>query len=194
LLRDDDKLRIAYAGRVHKEKGVYDWIDVLTQLSEKSVDFSALWFGDGPELDNVRRLVTAKGLSSKISFPGSLDHLEIIRELQSFDIFVFCHKTRESPRCLIEALLCGLPLIGYSTDFAKELISENFGGLLTPVNIVSDVSDSIATISDRSKLRALSERAFKDGRRFNIVDVFVHRARLTKNLSNRNPSANESDH
>jgi glycosyltransferase involved in cell wall biosynthesis len=46
-----DLLRIAYAGRVHREKGVFDWIDAMAVLASQGTAFDAVWFGDGPDIE-----------------------------------------------------------------------------------------------------------------------------------------------
>jgi glycosyltransferase involved in cell wall biosynthesis len=184
LRNNESPLRIAYAGRVHREKGVYDWIEALTSLASQGLDFSATWFGYGPELSVVRNRVNELGLGSRIEFPGLADsHAQLMQELQSFDIFVFCHKTLESPRCLIEALICGLPIVGYETDYARDLIKINGGGLLTPMHDTRKLAGSIIAIfKDRSFLRLLSERASRDGSHFSDESVFRHRSELIKSI------------
>ena len=131
LSRSAGPLRLVYAGRVHRDKGVYDWIEALSIAARDGVDFTATWFGTGPELGGAREQIKQLGLTSKIAFPGPLDLSKLMHELRTFDAFVFCHKTPESPRCLIEALICGLPLIGYESGYPRDLIRTG-GGILTP--------------------------------------------------------------
>jgi colanic acid/amylovoran biosynthesis glycosyltransferase len=45
-----DALRIVYAGRVHAEKGVFDWIDALSVAAKRNVAFHATWFGAQPKV------------------------------------------------------------------------------------------------------------------------------------------------
>jgi glycosyltransferase involved in cell wall biosynthesis len=177
-------LRLAYAGRVHQEKGIFDWIDTLSLLAKAGVSFQAKWFspGGGPELEAACRLTKELNLTTKIEFPSTIDdHGELLRELKSFDAFVFCHKISESPRCLIEALQCGLPIIGYETAYPKDLIKVHGGGLLTPINDVARLSEALLLLSrDRNLLRELSERATQDGALFTDESVFYHRSELMK--------------
>ena len=99
-----------------------DWIEALSIAAHDGVDFTATWFGAGPELDVAREQIKQLGLASKVAFPGPLDLPHLMRELRTFDAFVFCRKTCKSPRCLIEALICGLPIIGYNSSYARNLI------------------------------------------------------------------------
>lgn len=176
----DRPLRFVYVGRVHKDKGVYDWIEAVASATG---EFEATWFGDGPELDKARQIVQSKGLGSKIHFFGPTSHEETLRQLKDFDGFVFCHKTQESPRCLIEALACGLPIIGYETAYSKELVSGNSGGLLSSLNDINALTHSIERlISSRPLLSQLSRQASEDGKRFTSEIIFRERSNLMKTI------------
>jgi colanic acid/amylovoran biosynthesis glycosyltransferase len=173
-------LRIAYAGRAHIEKGIFDWIDTLSKVT---FDFEAVWYGDGPEFEKARSRIASLGLSDKVKFPGSVDHKQTMKELKSSDIFLFCHKTLESPRNLIEALQCGLPLIGYGTKYSQSLIEENGGGELTPSQDVTLLSNLLnALTSDPVRINDLSQKAVADGARFTDEGVFKHRSDLMKTI------------
>ena len=127
LLRRRAPLRLVYAGRAHLDKGIYDWIEALSIASREHIDFTATWYGEGPELEAARTQVIQRGLSAKIRFPGSLESSKVMRELHVSDAFVFCHKTPEAPRCLIEALMCGLPIVGYDSGYPRDLIRNGVG-------------------------------------------------------------------
>jgi colanic acid/amylovoran biosynthesis glycosyltransferase len=181
LFRPQASLRLIYAGRVHLDKGVFDWIEALSIASNERIDFTATWYGTGPELEAARADVTQRGLSSKIKFPGSYESSKILRELHISDAFVFCHKTPEAPRCLIEALMCGLPIVGYDSNYPRDLIRHG-GGMLMPVNDPRGIAQSIAAIQDRTVLSDLSHRALADGRQFTDEKVFYDRSVLMKTV------------
>jgi colanic acid/amylovoran biosynthesis glycosyltransferase len=175
----DGPIRIAYAGRGHRDKGIYDWIDTLSLLAPR-MNFRAVWFGAGPELALSRQIVTDRGLADRILFPGpTKTHRELIENLRSFDLFMFCHKTPESPRCLVEALICGLPLIGYATPYSCDLIKHHGGGILTPPQ-PSDLADAVSKFSEQRA--ALTRKAKLDGTGFDSDGVFRHRSEMMKAL------------
>lgn len=179
-LRYSGPIRIVYAGRAHRDKGIFDWIEVLALAAKSGVDYSAVWFGDGPELENARQKVASLGLSGRVRFPGALTpHSLLIEKLRAFDFFLFCHRTMESPRCLIEALICGLPLIGYESAYSKDLIKENNGGLLSPIGNVDALLESISKFSQERT--SLTRKAWLDGELYNDENVFRHRSELIKN-------------
>lgn len=177
-------LRIIYAGRVHFEKGFEDWIKVLAEVKSQGVAFLACWYGDGPGFDEAQRLIAKLGVAPEVVFPGPIqDRSELIEYLREADIFVFCHKTKESPRCLVEALLSGTPIVGYESTYAKDLIERNGGGILTPIHDVNALATLVVRLSrDHELLRDLFNRSAEDGFRLTDVDVFHHRSELIKSM------------
>ena len=172
-------LKIVYAGRAHPEKGVSEWIETLAALDREGVYFSARWFGDGPALAAARDDVARRDLSTKIEFPGNLeDRDSILSTLRDADLFLFCHKTPESPRCLIEALISGTPIVGFSSAYPQDLSSGNHGGVLT-AHDPAMLARAVMAL-DRPVLSKLMAAAALDG--YALVDeaVFAHRAQLIK--------------
>jgi glycosyltransferase involved in cell wall biosynthesis len=121
---------------------------------------------------------------ARTSRPGVLSHKQLLRELTARDVFVFCHKTPESPRCLIEALQCGLPIVGYESAYPSDLIRRNAGGLLTRPNDPIDLAQTLKRLASNhpASLVSLWERALRDGVTFSAENVFQHRAQLMRSL------------
>lgn len=74
-------------------------------------------------LDEIRDLIKSINLDGVINFHGFVsDRTQILDFLRDIDVFVFCHTTPESPRCLIEPIISGTPLVGYSITYAQDLV------------------------------------------------------------------------
>jgi colanic acid/amylovoran biosynthesis glycosyltransferase len=174
-------LDIVYAGRVHPDKGVTDWIETLRLAADAGVPFRARWFGDGPQLDEARATVDRLGLADRISFPGQLvDRDALLEALRDAHVMLFCHLTPESPRCLIEALVSGTPIVGYGSAYPEDLIAEHGGGVLTAMAPAALARELVRLDGDRAVLAALIGQAAQDGRDMNDEAVFAHRAHLMK--------------
>jgi glycosyltransferase involved in cell wall biosynthesis len=181
-------LKIIYAGRAHFEKGIMDWIDALDRARAIGVSFKASWYGDGPQLEEARSKVQLLGLSDDVLFPGSIsDRGWLLGEIKDADLFQFCHLTPESPRCLIEALICGTPIVGYDRPYPADLIARHGGGMLTASEPGALAQSLGKLFADRSELSALQQRAFEDSWDMIDEEVFRHRSHLIKsNLKPRN--------
>lgn len=174
-------LKIIYAGRVHPDKGVSEWIETLRLAKAAGVEISAKWLGTGPQLNQAREAVDRLGLQSAVSFSGSVeDRQELLSELRNAHVMLFCHLTPESPRCLIEALAVGTPIVGFGTAYSEDLISGHGGGQLTAMDPSVLAERLIELDRDRKVLARLIEQAARDGYHMNDEAVFRHRAELIR--------------
>lgn len=176
------KLHILYAGRVAIEKAPLDWVNTLLEVRTNGVSFRATWAGDGPLFEQFQQEIQINQLSDYIDTPGFISNRgDIATLLESADLFLFTHITPESPRCLIEALRLGVPIIGYDSLYARELIEKNGGGILVPRHDWRALANEIVRLSNnRQVIAELKDRAFKDGGRFTSRAVFLERSELIK--------------
>ncbi len=174
------RLKIIYVGRAVPMKGGMDWVSVLGGLSRLGVQFQATWLGDGPDLPAMQRYVSDNGLEESVSLAGFIkDRAQVLEVLRAADIFLFCHKTPESPRCLIEALVSGVPIVGYRGAFAQDLIYKNQGGyLVAPDDTAALIAKIYELDHDRETLGSLIFKAAQDGSAFDDETVFEHRSEL----------------
>ncbi len=175
-------LRLVYAGRAEGMKGPDDWLRVMAALDARGMSFRAVWHGEGSARPRMQARIAALGLDGRVSAPGfASEPGAVLEALRTAHLFVFCHKTPESPRVLIEALASGCPIAGYDSAFARDLIAGHGGGALVPLGDAQGLADAIARLdADRAALARLIRSAAQDGAPFDDVSVFWHRSDLIK--------------
>jgi colanic acid/amylovoran biosynthesis glycosyltransferase len=179
--RTDSPLSISYAGQAIERKGPFDWLEALRGVFRAGVKFQATWFGEGPLLPEMKRAAAELGIGEMVSFPGSVGRSEIMTALQAADIFLFCHKIGESPRCLGEALASGAPLVGYGTEYPRELVATCGGGEFADMNDWEKLVEIIVSLDrDRALLRRLTEGAAASGRLLDRDQAMQNRIDLIK--------------
>jgi len=171
-------LKIGYVGRADAMKGPLDWIEALAKLKTAKIDFEAFWMGGGPYVEQMQTAIEHADLNGNVELLGFVrDRNKVLEKYREAQIFLFCHKTPESPRCLIEALISGTPIVGYKGAFASDLISESGGGRLVPIDDVSTLADTVIELAkDREALAGLIDAAVEDGAPFDDESVFHHRS------------------
>lgn len=178
------QIKIGYVGRVHPMKAPLQWIEAIAQVVERLGPGSvrATWLGDGPLLAESRAKVSVLGLEDSIRFEGFVQDRDLILDfLRSQHIFAFCHVTPESPRCLIESLISGTPLIGYESSYAQELVGDRGGAILTAVGDVKALSKNlVGMVLDRQKLSRITSEAATARGIYSDEAVFEHRSNLIK--------------
>lgn len=182
MAREGAPLRICYVGRAADMKGPLDWLDVLDLLKKSGARFEARWLGDGPLLGEMTRRVAELNLGGSVELAGFVgERAQVIDAMRRSQVFLFCHKTPESPRCLIEALVSGSAIIGYESAYSRDLLTRHGGGIVTPIDNVAALSRALIELDrDRSRLADLVSRAALEGRRFDEDTVYRQRALLMR--------------
>jgi glycosyltransferase involved in cell wall biosynthesis len=158
-------LAISYAGQAIARKGPFDWLMAIHGISQAGVEVQATWFGDGALIPQMKLEAKNLGIEDKVMFPGSVGRDEIMAALQGTDIFLFCHKIGESPRCLGEALAAGCALVGYGTEYPRELVATCGGGEFADMDNWRGLVEIVVSLDkDRRKLGRLTEAAAASGR------------------------------
>jgi glycosyltransferase involved in cell wall biosynthesis len=179
----DGPLRILYCGRAEPMKGGHEWVRTLVLLRSAGVEFRATWIGTGSQLDEIERQARQDGLTQEeVSFPGFLeDRNAILQNYRQAHVLMFCHKTDESPRNLIESLHSATPIVGFRDAYAEGLVNEEGGGILVKRGDVDALAKSIATLAvDREKLADLIEKARRSANHLTREQVFRQRSDLVR--------------
>lgn len=183
-------LRLCYAGRMINLKAPLDWLRALALARDLGTEFEACWLGDGPLLEPARELVGQLNLTDRVRLCGFVsDRAALMSQLKDADLMPFCHIAPESPRCLIEALIAGTPIVGYTSAYATDLTVAG-GGVFVPVHDWRGLGRQIAALAaDRPRLADLIRAAGRSGSHFSDEAVFRHRSDLLKRYLGAVPDA-----
>ena len=173
-------INICYAGRLDPMKAPDEWLKAIAVARDMGAPVRAVWFGDGPLRAEAERESKRLDLGTIMEFPGFVrDRAKLLAELRRSHMLLFTHVTPESPRCLLESLLSGTPIVGYQNKFAAELTWSLGGGSFAAIHDYEALGRRIAQLaSDRPQLRQLTLDAAANGRRFSDVQVFAERSEL----------------
>jgi len=174
-----EPLRIVYAGRAAEMKGPLDWLEAIAAALRAGAMLNATWLGDGPLLPAMRQRVSQLGIEDHVRLRGHVENrTDVLNELRRAHLLLFCHKTPESPRCLIEALVSACPIVGYDSAYARGLI-EDGGGHLTPINEVEGLAATLVSLAaHRENLSQMVGKAAEVGQRFEEAKLYRERAAL----------------
>jgi glycosyltransferase involved in cell wall biosynthesis len=117
LFQDLKRPVAIYVGRIAIEKSIEDFL-------EMEWDGSKVVVGHGPDLDYL------KNKYPQATFTGKKVGKELADHYRSADVFVFPSRTDTFGIVLIEALACGLPVAAYNVTGPKDIITENYLGVL----------------------------------------------------------------
>src|SRR5690606_1249079 len=110
-----------------------DWknIDkVLYALKNIGAGFTYDIYGDGPEFKHLERIVQESGLQDKVQFKGFVPYDLVPQTMAEYDLFVLPSYKEWFGRVYIEAMACGLPIIGSRRTGMDGYITEGEQGFL----------------------------------------------------------------
>lgn len=146
-------LVVGYVGRLVPEKGV----DVLLLAAARVPEVQVKILGSGPERSLLEHLVQPNGLSGRVSFAPMRPSIEIPNFYAELDALVLPSRTRPNwkeqfGRVLIEAMACGVPVIGSTCGEIPNVIGDS--GLLFPEEDVEALAAHLTALRDSQALRA----------------------------------------
>jgi len=127
---------IGNAGRLSKQKGQHHLIELAENLRDKAVSFTIRVAGDGELRESLVSQTRAKNLQDVIQWEGFVG--DIKNFLNTVDIFILTSHWEGFGYVLIEAMLCGLPVIAFNTSSNPEIVEDGKTGyLIQPYDMVT---------------------------------------------------------
>ncbi|MGQ9814916.1 MAG: glycosyltransferase [Candidatus Roseilinea sp.] len=144
---------IGYAGRLVPEKGVDVLLHAVAGLPNNA-RLSVI--GAGPERAALERLSSALGLTGQVTFQPPCPSTEMPQVYAQFDALVLPSRTRTNwkeqfGRVLIEAMACGVPVIGSTCGEIPNVIGD--AGLIFAENDAEALRAQLARLIESPSLR-----------------------------------------
>ena len=145
---------IVSIGRLSKEKGFLDLIDVFEIVSKNYPDWHLMIAGDGQEREKIESKIQEKKLQEKVSLMGFLKQEQLNKLLLQSSIYVMTSIHESFGLVLIEAESYGLPLLAFDTaQGPKEIIEEGKNGFLVPNRSIEEMANKIQDLINNDELR-----------------------------------------
>ena len=154
----NEKINFLFLSRILVSKGVYIAINSFREFSKKFPDKSAslIIAGDGPDLAEVKRYVTAEKIGNVV-FTGYISHERKKKVLFESHILLFPSYSEGMPNVILEAMLHGMPVISRATGAIPDIVRNDINGFLTESYDCSDFSAFIEKLAfDQEKYQEIS--------------------------------------
>lgn len=146
--------RIIYVGRFSQEKNLLGLLEAIGGL-----DVELIMIGDGLQRQQLEERATGYGMN--VRFLGNRPHYELPKFLNRADLFVLLTSCEGHPKALLEAMACGLPVIGADAPGIRELIEHRQTGFLCGPS-PDEIRTAILEVLDDDHLKARMGRLARE--------------------------------
>ncbi|MCZ6878530.1 MAG: N-acetyl-alpha-D-glucosaminyl L-malate synthase BshA, partial [Acidobacteria bacterium] len=148
---------LMHASNFRPVKRVTDVVRIFARIREQ-IPVKLLLVGEGPERLFVQQLVKELKLSQDVSFLGEQD--DIGQLLSCTDLFLLPSEQESFGLVALEAMSCGVPVIGTSIGGLPEVVVDGETGFLLPVGDVSGMAKkALELLSQAERYAAFQKRA-----------------------------------
>lgn len=153
--RDTEKLKLVYTGRlVQAQKRIFDFVELVKQLSESNIDFEMTFVGDGVDQDEFRRRIQPFVERGVVRLTGRLEPHQITKELLSHHALVLMSDFEGLPLSLLEAMACEcVPVVTQIESGISEILTHGENALMSPLRDVSSMVENIVRLYKDRPLR-----------------------------------------
>lgn len=168
----EDTLVVLFVGVIDFRKGIDVLIRAFKKVSNVVKDTSLVLVGPQNRDDlglkfynEMKKLAIDSGIGKKVIFRDYSS--SVASYYQAADLFVLASRQEGMPNVVIEAMACGLPVVGTQISGSEDLISPGQNGLLVPPDNDKALSDAIIKILKDPVSRVnMGNTSFKKAIRF----------------------------
>lgn len=154
--------------------GVDTLLAALRRLVTDGLPVGLIYVGDGRLRARMVRLVERLGLVDRVTITGVLSPAEVRQRLGAADLFVCPARVKEPPRALLEAMACGLPVVGTTVAGLDGLLNAD---CLVPAGNPAVLAETIRDLlGDQDRMSAEAGHNLARAREFRTEILAPRRA------------------
>jgi len=155
-----DHLVVLHASNMKELKRPRDLLAAAEIVKKTESRVTWIMVGDGPILNDVRRLCRDRGLDDQFRFTGWVDHMTMPGWFNLADLVVMPSAREGLALVYLEAQASGCVLLASDIPAAREVITDGDNGLLFPPGNAAEIAGQVLRLGrDPVTRRQIGERA-----------------------------------
>lgn len=151
--------RIISVARLDPRKGLRFLIEAAKQLRKNFPKLTIHIAGEGDNRQSLEQQIQKDGLERVVYLVGNKRGDNLLREYQEASLFVLPSLGESQGIVFMEAMACGLPVIGFDIGGVNEMITHGVEGILVEKENVAELASAIKRVlSDTELARAMGLR------------------------------------
>jgi glycosyltransferase involved in cell wall biosynthesis len=157
-LRNKEELIITMLGTISEHKGQHFSVDIIKKVSIEFPNIKLKIIGEGSFKSELQNKIDKKGLQHNISLLGRRD--DAFNLLHDSDLFLHLSLSEGMPLAVIEAMMCGLPVVAFNVSGVRDVVSDN--GYLCDYGDLESIGSRILELLKNKDLRNKMSRSSRE--------------------------------
>jgi len=121
-LKSERPKTIGLIGRIHQDRGIWEFIRLIRILNSSSKDFKVVIIGDGPSKDKFLLKLSSVISKNRIIYLGQLPESELRKAWKRIGVLVSMAPVESYGRVIRESLIVGVPVWATPSAGVKDLM------------------------------------------------------------------------
>lgn len=143
---------ILFAGRLQKQKNPQLLIQTFCAVRNKHPAARLLIVGEGNLMGEVVALVNALNLADAVDFLGFQTQSDLAKLYQAADLLLLTSAFEGMPRCVLEALGCGLPVVTTDVGEVRLVVRPGKNGEIVEKHEADAISDAVTKVLQHQEI------------------------------------------
>ena len=166
--KDEERI-LCHISNFRKVKRVGDVLRMFALVNEQ-IPSKLIFAGDGPERNNLERLVRELDLCDRVIFVGKVSDTSHVLEIS--DLFILPSETESFGLAALEAMAVGVPVISSNTGGIPEVNIHGETGYLSNVGDVDEMAkNAIYLLQNESLFQEFRQNSLKRAKVFSLKNV-----------------------
>ncbi|MBN1793265.1 glycosyltransferase [Candidatus Woesearchaeota archaeon] len=144
--------KIIHVGRISYEKDIETVIKAYKIAMKEEPDWKLRIVGGGPDLKRLKK-VAGRLLHKKIEFSGPINHNKLSKIYSRADVFVTASTIETEGLVILEAMACGLPVVGVDKLAIPNIVKHEKTGFIAKAHDEKEMASYLLKLMRSRKLR-----------------------------------------
>lgn len=148
------------AGRLTKQKGHDQLIEIASKIKENGIDFTLFIAGTGERHAEIERLIAKNNLTNEVILLGFVENIQTF--MNSIDIFLLTSEWEGFGYVLVEAMIQSKPVVAFNITSNPEIVTADVTGFLADYPDTDMFTEkTIKLVKDESLRKVMGEAGRK---------------------------------
>jgi glycosyltransferase involved in cell wall biosynthesis len=145
-----DAAVVGAVGRLTYQKAPEDFIAAMREIGRPGV--IGVWIGGGELAERVARQAASLPAGVRVVLAG--ERTDVLDVLPAFDVFAMPSRYEGLPTAVVEAMICGIPVVATAVNAVPDLVIPGVTGMLVPPRRPSQLAAAIRHLLDSPEAAA----------------------------------------